>query len=177
MKSQTDNEDPKNESKEKSQIKKKKIVQENNHLGRKRNRNNSINNESSIEKITMEDSQKHQPYSNEQLGQKRIYAKFHKKDKPEIIKLFQKYGKLKILKTRTKKSRCIIVIEFYDIKSSNSIINEKDAIYQKKGWSIEYYKEQKEIIKVEEESEENEKKESENEMEEEKEQEDVLDED
>ena len=95
---------------------------------------------------------------------KKIFAKFPKKDEQKILKLFKKYGKINVIKKIKSKNKCFIIIEFNNIKFEKSIIKDKDTIYQEKGWFIDYYKEKKLIneknkaIKKEDESEDQEKK-------------------
>ena len=56
----------------------------------------------------MEDSQKYQRNTNDSMEQKKIFAKFPKKDEQEILKVFRQYGKLKIIKKKTKKINTIL---------------------------------------------------------------------
>lgn len=175
MKTQTKYKDQKSRILRNRQEKGIKFEQDSNFLKRKRKRNdsNKIINESSIEKETMEDSQRYQPHTEEPMEQKEIFATFPKKDMQDILNVFPGYGKLKIIK----KYKNNIIIEFDDIKSAKSIIKNKDKIYQEKGWFIEYFKKkskitltgQKGVFKIEESGDEEIKK-KENELEEEKKQ-------
>ena len=100
MKTHTKYKDPKRSISGKSHVKGKKIEQESNFLKRKTKRTNILINESSIEKVTMEISQKYQTNTNNPMKQKKVFTKFPKNDEQEILKVFRQYGKLKIIKKK-----------------------------------------------------------------------------